>query len=107
MACIEPAYWTMILPLQVQRNMNDSLINDYNYTWWKHTWEFLYMNKTNGIADFPDNDLEITLNKGFTVKIPRSELYRQAVQINATRGGWDPIQGGSSPMCIQSYRDSN
>lgn len=92
MACLEPAYWTMILPLTVQQNWNRSMINDHGYNFWKETWEYFYYNNTNTSA-FPQGDLEITLNKGFSVKIPRDELFEQAQLINATRGGWDPIDG--------------
>ena len=92
MACVEPAYWSLILPLRVQKNWNASLIG-HKYSWWKSTWEYMYMNKTNAAKDFPADDLEFTLSKGFKVSIPRGELFGGAVVINSTRGGFDPIEG--------------
>jgi hypothetical protein len=68
------------------------MLNDHGYDWWKETWEYFYYNNTNSSV-FPEGDLEIKLNKGFTVKIPREELFEQAQAINATRGGWNPIDG--------------
>lgn len=87
MACLEPAYWTMILPLQVQKNWNTSIIDDYDYDFWEQTWEYFKYNETSA-SNFPDDDLVITLEKGFTVNIPKGELFETAMAINQTAGGW-------------------
>jgi len=87
MACLEPAYWTMILPLKVQENWNTTLINDSNYVFWEQTWEYFKYNDTK-TSNFPDDDLVITLNQGFTVNIPKHELVETAKRINQAAGGW-------------------
>lgn len=99
MACLEPAYWTMILPLKVQENWNSSMINDNNYAFWEQTWEYFKYNDT-ADSSFPNGELVITLDKGFTVNIPRTELFETAKAINQTAGGWISQPGKTLIACV-------
>ncbi|KAG0132178.1 aspartic peptidase domain-containing protein [Tuber indicum] len=90
MACVEPAYWSMIMPYQVQQNFNDTMLNGRrNTTFWRATWEYFFYNLTDTL---PDGDFTIELDTGFSVTMPRSEWIYDAVQINAD-GHWDKIPG--------------
>ena len=76
-ACIEPAYWTNIMPTKVQDNFNRTM-QASNYEFWKETWEYFYYNVTNS-SKFSSANLQIKLNNGFTVDIPPSELYGRII----------------------------
>jgi len=90
MACVEPAYWSMIMPYQVQQNFNNTMINGRsNTTFWRATWEYYFYNLTDPI---PDGDITIELDSGFSVTMPREEWFYDAVQINGD-GHWDKIPG--------------
>lgn len=90
MACVEPAYWSMIMPYKVQQNFNDTMMQGRNKTnFWRATWEYYFYNLTDPI---PDGDFTIELSNGFSVTMPRSEWIYDAVQING-QGYWDKIPG--------------
>ncbi|KAI5814970.1 aspartic peptidase domain-containing protein [Pyronema omphalodes] len=96
LACVEPGYWTNIMPLQVQKNWNKTMTaagyapgNDNNKRQFAQDWEYLYMNKTNGVRDFPKEDMEIELDGGFKVKIPNRELWGPAQVIDDVAGTRD------------------
>ncbi|CUS09968.1 unnamed protein product [Tuber aestivum] len=90
MACVEPAYWSMIMPYQVQQNFNDTMLRGRNSSaFWRSTWEYYFYNFTDPL---PAGDFTIELDTGFSVTMPREEWIYDAVQINGD-GHWDKIPG--------------
>ncbi|RPA99572.1 hypothetical protein L873DRAFT_1905426 [Choiromyces venosus 120613-1] len=90
MACVEPAYWSMIMPYQVQQNFNNTMLNGrQNTSFWKATWEYYFYNLTDKL---PEGNFTIELDTGFSVTMPREEWIYDAVQINAD-GHWDKVPG--------------
>jgi hypothetical protein len=104
MGCVEPAYWTTIMPLIVQQNFNKTMLQAQNIEFWQSTWEYFYYNSTNSnntdtsFKGLPSGDFTIELD-GLNVTIPREEWIYQAVQIDTssdnTAGSWLPIPGNT------------
>lgn len=104
MACVEPAYWTNIMPLTVQQNFNKTMLQAQDIAFWRTTWEyFMYNSTNNNNTDFtglPSGDFTIEL-EGLTVTVPRSEWIFPAVQANYDTGAWSVVPGTLSPwMCV-------
>lgn len=96
MACIEPAYWTTIMPLKVQQNFNKTMLAAEDIAFWRTTWEyFMYNSTNNNNTDFvglPSEDFTIELD-GLTVTVPREEWIYPAVQPNFDTGAWTVVPG--------------
>ena len=88
-ACLEPAMWTMILPVEVQENFNNTLLQSNNVLdWVATTWEYFYY-KTSKLKEDPfDSGMEVELEDGMKVTIPASELFTKRKNLVPT-GGWN------------------
>lgn len=96
MACVEPAYWTMIMPLKVQQNFNKTMLGANDIAFWRATWEYFMYNSTNNnntnFVGLPDGDFSLELD-GITVTIPKEEWIYPAVQPNYNSGAWTNVPG--------------
>lgn len=108
MACIEPAYWTTIMPLKVQQNFNQTMLKAQDIQFWRATWEyFMYNGTNNNNTDFvglPTGDFTIELD-GLTVTIPREEWIYPAVQPNYDTGAWSVVPGNYLPVFLRKCGD--
>ncbi|KAH0610742.1 uncharacterized protein H6S33_011169 [Morchella sextelata] len=90
MACIEPAYWTTIMPITVRENFNRTMLTGGNVSFVDSTWEYLLYNNSDP-TQLPAGDIYIELSTGFNVTIPRTEWIFPATTVNLTEGRWDII----------------
>lgn len=100
MACIEPAYWSMIMPLAIQNNWNKTLI-DSGFVPLEQTWEYFKYNTTSE-SSFPTENIQITLDKGFTIDIPPNQFYEDAVKIDDFNGGFVKVPGKNITLITPS-----
>ncbi|KAI5796515.1 aspartic peptidase domain-containing protein [Geopyxis carbonaria] len=84
-ACIEPAVWDLVLPLDVQSAFNDTLKAGKGVDFWEATWEYFRYNST---GNFPMEDVTVELDDGMKVVIPVSEMD-QTSQLFNPKGGWN------------------
>jgi hypothetical protein len=103
-ACVEPAYWTVIMPLEVQRNFNASVLKTQADIRFKNqTWEYMYFLSNSSKIPFPS--MNITLAGGFSVAIPANELFFRETNLRP-QGGWDFVDGGyQATMGTAAYTD--
>jgi hypothetical protein len=88
-ACIEPSMWTMILPLEVQKNFNNTVLYGSDIEFIRTTWEYTYYRSSSG--DFPKENISIELKDGLIVTIPNNEVFDAAKNISSI-GGWEFIK---------------
>jgi hypothetical protein len=103
-ACVEPAYWTLIMPLEVQRNFKTSVLKTQGDLRFKNqTWEYMYFLSNSSNIPFPS--MNITLAGGFSVAIPSNELFFRETNLRP-QGGSDFVNGGyQATMGTAAYTD--
>jgi LPXTG-motif cell wall-anchored protein len=104
-ACVEPAYWTLIMPREVQRNFNVTLLESHsNLVYKNQTWEYMYFNSTR--SDFPTTEeMTLDVSGGLQVTIPNNELFFREKVLRFT-GGWDFVKNGmQATMGTAAYAD--
>ena len=109
-ACLEPAMWTMVLPLIVQRRFNNLIINGGNVNSPKTSehglqkistnfeWEYATYNYSKPADDLPTTQsLSFELEgSNMTINVPNNEIFRPSRKINPL-GGWLPVEGMNLP----------
>ncbi|KAF8532338.1 aspartic peptidase domain-containing protein [Trichophaea hybrida] len=116
-ACIEPAVWALVLPLEVQTGFNKTVLEKHKgMNFVNATWE--YFNYHSSSNDFPSSEtMTFELDSGFSVTIPSNEIfeprkiaslihadYQQAgLGTAAFAPGTDPIVQLGGPFLSQVY----
>lgn len=103
MACIEPAYWTTIMPITVRSNFNRTMLTGGNVSYVNTTWEYILYDNSDP-TQLPTGDIYIELSTGFNITIPRSEWIFPATAVNLTEGRWDIIPGNCIPINLVSWQ---
>jgi len=89
-ACIEPALWSMVFPLEVQHSFNKTVLDQHKgLKFNQSTWEYFYYESKNG--DFPHDEMTIEFDDGLSVTIPNNELFDAKKGFNP-QGGWTFIK---------------
>ncbi|KAI5841968.1 aspartic peptidase domain-containing protein [Morchella snyderi] len=90
MACVEPAYWTTIMPRTVRQNFNRTMLSGGNVSFVSSTWEYILYNNSDP-TQLPTGDVYMELDGGFNITIPRSEWIFPSAFVNLTEGRWNTI----------------
>jgi len=90
-ACIEPAVWALVLPLEVQGGFNKTVLEKHKgMNFVNATWEYYTYNSSSN--DFPKSEtMAFELDGGFSVTIPHDELWEQRKMLVPV-GGWKDIK---------------
>ncbi|KAF8250034.1 acid protease [Wilcoxina mikolae CBS 423.85] len=90
-ACIEPAVWALVLPVEVQEGFNKTVLEKHKgMNFVNATWE--YFNYHSSSNDFPTSEsMTFEFDSGFSVTIPNNEIFEPRKML-VPEGGWKEIK---------------